>query len=267
MNLLERIELSADSHADLPFSIYRSASKQILLNVPVVKPLLVVVLSGYKELGDSKGVVCTTGEFVFLSDSPAVDMRNIPLNNNYTALLIEFDQADFEGMQDKTPRKREFYVGATCSVLEASLAQFIDISPAVPKSIWSLRKRELLTLLCHLGHSDILSLLASASLKAQIHSMFIAQGFGVLTSQHVCDELNLSESTLRRKLKQEGTSLQSIKDQARHTLALHLLQTTTLSIAMVAEQCGYSSQSRFTDWFKTRYGLTPTELRKTKVTD
>jgi AraC-like DNA-binding protein len=72
---------------------------------------------------------------------------------------------------------------------------------------------------------------------------------------------------LRRKLKLEGTSVQDIKDQARLGLALHLLQTSSNSIGMIADKCGYQSQSRFTERFKKRFGLTPSELRKTKMTD
>ena len=77
----------------------------------------------------------------------------------------------------------------------------------------------------------------------------------------------MSESTLRRKLKAEGTSLQEIKDQSRLGLGLHLLQTTQDPITLIAEKCGYQSQSRFTNRFKGRFGLTPSELRKTKMED
>jgi len=77
----------------------------------------------------------------------------------------------------------------------------------------------------------------------------------------------MSESTLRRKLKAEGTSIQEIKDQTRMGFGLHLLQTTKKSISIIAQECGYQSQSRFTSRFKDRFGLTPTELRKTKLTE
>ena len=71
----------------------------------------------------------------------------------------------------------------------------------------------------------------------------------------------------RRKLKSEGTSVQEIKDLARQSLGLHLLQTTRDTIGLIAETCGYQSQSRFIERFKKRFGLTPSELRNTKVAD
>ncbi len=74
----------------------------------------------------------------------------------------------------------------------------------------------------------------------------------------------MSESTLRRKLSVEGTSMQEIKDQVKLGLGLQLLQTSNHSIVFIAEQCGYQSQSRFSSRFKKRFGLTPSALRKTK---
>jgi AraC-like DNA-binding protein len=77
----------------------------------------------------------------------------------------------------------------------------------------------------------------------------------------------MSESTLRRKLKVESTSVQEIKDSARLGLGLHLLQTSQHSIGIISDKCGYQSQSRFTERFKKQFGLTPSELRKTKMTE
>ena len=118
-----------------------------------------------------------------------------------------------------------------------------------------------------MGHEEVLTLLGNLQIKDQLQEMFIKQGFHDLTIENICEQLAMSESTLRRKLKLEGTSVQEIKDQARLGLALHLLQTSPDSIGAIADKCGYLSQSRFTERFKRRFGLTPTELRKTKMTD
>ena len=71
---------------------------------------------------------------------------------------------------------------------------------------------------------------------------------------------------LAAQLQAEGASVQDIKDQTKLGYGLHLLQTSADSIGAIAELCGYQSQSqsRFSERFKQRFGLTPTELRKTK---
>ncbi len=109
-------------------------------------------------------------------------------------------------------------------------------------------------------------MLGNFKIKNRLHDMFTNQKISKLTTENICEQLAMSESTLRRKLKLEGTSVQEIKDQARLGLALHLLQTSRHSIGVVADKCGYQSQSRFTERFKKRFGLTPSQLRKTKMT-
>ena len=45
-DLLLTIKQTIDKKTDLPFSVYTSKREQNLLNVPIAKPLLIVVLSG-----------------------------------------------------------------------------------------------------------------------------------------------------------------------------------------------------------------------------
>lgn len=266
-NLRSAVRSTLTESSDQPFTVYSSIKEQILLNVPIAKPLLIVVLNGHKQLGANNELVCQSGEFIFLSNSSAINMRNIPKNNEYFALLIEFEHQDFDGLQINSHNKKEYHIGTITNTFEKCLQQFVNISRWAPKAIWPSRKRELLTLLCHMGHGEILSLLANPQLKDRLHDLFIHPRGHELTIEHLCEKLAMSESTLRRKLKLEGTSVQDIKDRARLGSALHLLQTSLLPIGLIAEQCGYQSQSRFTDRFKKRFGLTPSELRKTKLTE
>lgn len=252
-----------NENKELPFSIYTSIHEQNLLNVPIVKPMLIVVFNGEKVLGKQGELVCQAGRFIFLSDSPAINMRNIPIEEEYFALLIEFDPQDYAGLQVQASHKKHYCIGDTTELLKKCLQQFIESSLWAPTQIVSSRKREILELLCHMGHEEILSMLGSSQVGQRLHSMFNEQGFHELTLESICEQLAMSESTLRRKLKMEGTSVQEIKDQARLGLGLHLLQTTLFSISIIAEECGYQSQSRFTERFKGRFGLTPSELRKT----
>lgn len=266
-HLLNAIRRTANIDTELPFAVYSSIKEQFLLNIPIVKPVLIVVLRGEKHLGDGNGLTCNAGEFIFLSDNPALNMRNIPINKEYCALLIEFDYHDFNGLPIGKSHPKHYYTGHVDLTLANCLQQFVESAHWAPKSLWSLRKREIIELLCHMGHREILLMVGPDKVSHKLHDMFCRQGFDTLTVHSICSQLALSESTLRRKLKSEGATLQEIKDKARWGLGLHLLQTTTHSIATVAQMCGYQSQSRFTERFKWRFGLTPTELRKTKMAD
>jgi len=266
-NLISCIKRNNEANKEQPFSVYSSIYQQNLLNVPIVKPLLIVVLNGEKELGKECELICQAGQFVFLSDGPTINMRNIPENNQYFALLIEFDYAELKDLPIVTSRQQQHYIGQTSNELAQCLQQFVECTQWAPKTVWSTRKREIIELLCQTGHKEILALLKRSNIGHRLHELFIAHQFTDLTMTYICSQLAMSESTLRRKLKAEGTSIQAVKDKAKLGLGLHLLQTTRLSIGLIAEKCGYLSQSRFTDRFKNWFGLTPSALRKTLMTD
>ncbi len=266
-NLLDTVKNTISDNRVLPFSVYTSVKEQKLLNVSIVKPLLIVVLSGDKEIGKDRKEVCHSGSFIFLSGSSAVDIRNIPKDQTYFALLIDFDEQDFNGLHVNTLNSQHYCIGKTTQVLEHCLQQFVESSLWAPEKLWSLRKREIIELLCYMGHNEILSMVGSSTVGRRLNDMFCEQNFHELTIEYICAQLAMSESTLRRKLKLEGTSVQEIKDQARLGQGLHLLQSTHYSIGLIAEKCGYQSQSRFSDRFKGRFGLTPSELRKTKMAE
>lgn len=263
-HLINSIKESVKHEGTLPFAVYSSIKEQHLLNVPVVKPLLIAVLDGHKELGKNNEINCTKGNFVFLSDSPAINMRNIPKEKEYFALLIEFDYQDFENLPINSMPKQNFCLGEITLILQKCLQQFIEWSVIAPETLWPLRRREIIQLMCQMGHSNILSMAANPKVSHKLHAIFSKTPSEDVMMQDICRQLAMSESTLRRKLAVENTTVQSIKDQVRLGLGLHLLQTTHHAINFIAQECGYQSSSRFTSRFKERFGLTPSELRKTK---
>jgi AraC-like DNA-binding protein len=50
--------------------------------------------------------------------------------------------------------------------------------------------------------------------------------------------------------------------KTRITIASRLLRETNLSVAAIAQQCGYSDQSAFTRAFRQASGVTPLEYRR-----
>jgi AraC-like DNA-binding protein len=261
INTIKTVNLAGHT---LPFSIYSSVKEQKLLNVPVVKPLFIAVLDGDKKLGNQSEIVCRAGNFIFLSDSSTVNMRNIPKEKEYFALLIEFEYEDFEGISIKSDSQKSYGIGEISQSLEKCLKQFVEWSLFAPRAMWALRRKEILQLLFHLGHKDILSMARSHKLAQKVVAIISKKPSVEIPLSFICQQVAMSESTLRRKLTAEGTTVQKIKDQVKLGLGLHLLQTTNHSIVFIAEQCGYQSHSRFTSRFKGRFGLTPSELRKTK---
>lgn len=266
-DLILKAKAMQEAGEALPFSVYASVKEQRIVNVPIIKPLLICVLDGRKRLGGHGEIECPAGGFVMLSNRPSINMRNIPGDAEYLALLVEFDYDDFNCLPPRPGRTEPFVQGAISGVLRQTLVQFVEWSAFAPQAMWPARRREILQLLYHLGHEQVGALVEPPSLSHKLHGIISASIADDLGADALASRLALSESTLRRKLTAEGTSLQAIKDRARLGYGLHLVQTSQDPIGRVAERCGYQSQSRFTDKFKQFFGVTPSELRKTRMID
>lgn len=264
INVIEQAKHCLSVENNVPFSVYTSVREQVITNVPVIKPLLICVLDGCKEIGNQTKITCPSGTFVFLSNSTEVAMRNIPQGIEYFAVLIEFEFEEFDIFKLKSSHADPFFRGDISETLEQTLLQFLAWGSFAPQELWSIRRQELLLLLQHLGHHEVTAITESQHLSHQIHCMLSDDLHRELSSSELASDLAISESTLRRKLRAEGTSFQEIKDRVRLGRGLHLLQTTSSPIGLIAGECGYQSQSRFTDKFKKLFGLTPSDLRKTK---
>ena len=73
--------------------------------------------------------------------------------------------------------------------------------------------------------------------------------------------LNLSPRTLHRQLKDEGATLQALKDEVRRDRAMDLLQRTQRPVKQVAEASGFQNEKSFIRAFRAWTGVTPGEWR------
>ena len=256
-----------ETQCPLPFSVYTSVESQRIANVPIIKPILVCVLDGCKKLGKSAEINCQAGNFIFLSASQRLEIQNIPLKTEYLALIIEFDYDDFKCLKPQQANTQKYFCGEIDSSLKTTLQQFVDWSAFAPVEMWSVRRQEILQLLYHSGFEQVSTFVETPVLKQKLYDLIRANVADDLSVQLLASELAMSESTLRRKLQSEGTSFQEIKNNVKLGYGLHLVQTSFYPIGHIAEACGYQSQSRFTDKFKQLFGLTPTELRKTRLSE
>lgn len=78
----------------------------------------------------------------------------------------------------------------------------------------------------------------------------------------VANELNMSERTLSRKLKEEGYSFKSVLLSVRESLALAYLRQQNLSVNEIANKLGYHDYSSFSHAFRCWTGHSPSEYRE-----
>jgi len=83
------------------------------------------------------------------------------------------------------------------------------------------------------------------------------------SAETLAARLNLSVRSLHRQLREEGSSLQAIKDAVRRELALDLLLRTSRPIKQIAERVGFRNEKSFLRAFKGWTGQTADAVRQT----
>ena len=83
-----------------------------------------------------------------------------------------------------------------------------------------------------------------------------------ISNQDIADELNMSESNLRRRFRAEiGQSLKNYIDKQRLELAKYYLRETLMRIDEIAALCGFASVFAFSHFFKHQTGIPPLRFR------
>jgi len=80
--------------------------------------------------------------------------------------------------------------------------------------------------------------------------------------QDIANRLHMTTPTLHRRLREEGTSFQKLKDECRRDAAINLLQEKQYTTNQLAELMGFSDSSTFQRAFKKWTGQTPQQFIK-----
>ena len=99
-------------------------------------------------------------------------------------------------------------------------------------------------------------------LVQRVRQTLAADGAGMQNAQTLAQLLHVSARTLHRQLKEEGATLQGLKDEARRVRAVDLLQRTQRPIKQVAEAAGFRNEKSFIRAFKGWTGQSPGDFRR-----
>lgn len=103
----------------------------------------------------------------------------------------------------------------------------------------------------------------NVGLPAQIRAIISKEyGNNFPDFSEICEKLNMTPQTLRRRLKEGNTSYQEIKDAIRKDASIYYLSKPDLSIDEIALLMGFSEASSFHRAFKKWTGKTPSAYRR-----
>ena len=98
-------------------------------------------------------------------------------------------------------------------------------------------------------------------LVQRVRQVLSAQPLDAHNANDLAALLNVSARTLHRQLKDEGASLQSLKDEVRRQRATELLLRTRRPIKQVAQASGFQNEKSFIRAFRGWTGRSPGEWR------
>ncbi len=120
-------------------------------------------------------------------------------------------------------------------------------------------------------HAELLALCEQKLRQLENESRFDARVQKVLgpllrgntpSLEEVAEGLGIASWTLRRKLRDEGTSFQTLLDDSRRDLALAYMKDVGLSLGEIAYILGFSTPGAFQRAFKRWTQVTPGEYRR-----
>lgn len=90
----------------------------------------------------------------------------------------------------------------------------------------------------------------------------LARRAALPTLDALARQFSISGATLKRRLADEGTSVQQLKARCRHELGRSLLADPALSFGDIAQRLGFSDATTFSRAFKAGTGVSPSTYRK-----
>jgi len=102
----------------------------------------------------------------------------------------------------------------------------------------------------------------SEPLSKQVMQRLTSAQYEFPSCSTVADQLNMSESTLRRRLAKEKQSFQQLVDLARQQLANQHLQHSDMPVAEIASLLGFSDSANFRRAYKRWTNRTPSQARE-----
>lgn len=139
---------------------------------------------------------------------------------------------------------------------------YVDLSPAFLGLPVIQTAKSLKTFLRGAPASFIVKYRNPDSLAARVRRALRARPIAEWPGAHaLAADLGIAEATMRRRLKREGYTYQSIKDALRRDIAIAALQAGEQTIADIAVAVGFAEPSAFHRAFRKWTGGRPTDYR------
>ncbi len=237
----------------------------------VEQPILIVVQDGTKTLRCQNAQhTIHAGSGIAIAGGQHIDVCDqISAKGVYSAQWLTWDTSLISAYAEQHPTQPIIYSSQSIPQMDTEFSYaFGQATQALsntdlPECIARHRVSEILIWLgIHIGRFAPLHTLSWEQKVRHIIARNVTEDWHMhMIAQH----LAVSESTLRRRLREEGKQFHSLLTDVRMLIALRMLQSTQQSMTQIALYVGYQTSSHFSASFKKRFGIAPSSLRRPKI--
>ncbi|WP_299808915.1 helix-turn-helix domain-containing protein [uncultured Shewanella sp.] len=251
---------------------------QPLRNVPIYTPSIIAVTSGVKDLlWQGETLTFDSNHWLLASSAQALTFVNEPYQNKFQSIQLSFLSPPSKWVlkQPANLETSDLTVLSSPSLkvddsLNFAFSQLIAMSAQGLSS--AVQQCYLDAFYLQLNELGALSRLFEGellSLREKVSRYLSAEPGANHTIENTCSHFAMSQATFMRHLSKEGTSFRVILAEVRMLFAIGTMQSRTarnvtpLSQLELAIRCGYQSEARFSQRFKTQFGISLKQYMKT----
>lgn len=255
--------------------INRCTARQSLRRVVFERPTVLLAALGRKDvIVDNAAYSSMDGSILLVPAGLELGIENIPNGGAglFVGTAIGFDSATLSQFRslygnyfsewDLTPR----WAAPYSDKLVSALVDWLAWTRRFPAFQVEARHRlmEILLLVATQGAAGNLLLDHGKSLSARLRAFLALDPSRNWSAAEASHHIGISVSSLRRKLGEQKTGFRQLLEDVRLGKGLELVLNTDLQIGQIAHACGYESQSRFSERFRLRFSMSPTEIRRSR---
>ncbi|MCK8043440.1 AraC family transcriptional regulator [Shewanella sp. 1CM18E] len=257
---------------------YFGHKAQPLRNVPVLTPSIIVVTAGVKYLQwQGEAIAFNRHNWLLAAENQPLTFINEPSQDKFQSIQISFKSLPSEALLKQLSaaaiEQSDLLNPPSLAVndsLNFALSQLIAMAE-LPLST-AAQQCYLDGFYQQLFEAGALSQLFAhrqLSLRQKLSRYLAIDPASNHSIENTCGRFAMSQATFMRHLSKEGTSFREVLAEVRMLNAISVMQTVNarneqpLTQLELAFRCGYQSESRFSQRFKTQFGISLKQYAQT----
>ncbi len=245
-------------------SFYKAKQLQALRNLRIHSACIIQILSGSKRLFYKNDVTnLSSSAYLLCSASASLSFENLPQMGYFQSRVFSFycipDKAMLE-LSRKTELSSDVPIVPRDKNIDISLEALscYDLNKMSEASQINL-VMALYQQLAEIGVLHALFPEDELSFSSKVANYLAASPEQEHSLESVAEKFATSRATMIRRLAKENLRYRDLLAEVRLSYALKLMQEGVSEVSVLAHRCGYQSESRFSQRFVGKFGVTPKE--------